>query len=185
MIISRRKVHGEITAFLTILFVLLASFICSVAEVAAALTICTLLMVPQMAEAVKQAMLLIWAYREGILDVKYLLSGRRIPLAKTYDTWRLPLGGIMGSGNAVVTEAGLTDEEDGLNYEEYLRILLFLTDCGECSMRSLDMIEVGLKERKNLEFFHIDHCITRMKVKSIAELRSGITYDFSTEFFYR
>ena len=51
-------------------------------------------------------------------------------------------------------------------------------------MRSLDVIEYGLQAGAGLNFFRVDLCISKMRIKSTAELRQGITYDFLTEFIY-
>ena len=52
-------------------------------------------------------------------------------------------------------------------------------------MRSLDVIEYGLRVGEGLTFFKIDLCAAKMRVKSRATLRQGITYDFLTEFMYK
>ena len=50
---------------------------------ALAATISTLLLIPEAAEAVKQLILLAWAAGEGVIDIRSLLSGNKVPLVKT------------------------------------------------------------------------------------------------------
>ncbi|MCI8293583.1 MAG: hypothetical protein HFH53_08665 [Hespellia sp.] len=146
--------------------------------------ICLLLLMPELSEIVKNILLLVWAYQEGIQDVRNLLAGRKVPLAKTSDTWKVPLSGILRKGDYAAV-GGNRSTEDGLSYGDYLRILLFLCGKEECTMRSLDMIETELKVKRKLSFFRIDYCVAKMKIKSKATLRQGLTYEFQTEFSYR
>ena len=55
---------------------------------ALAATISTLLLIPEAAEAVKQLILLAWAAGEGVIDIRSLLSGNKVPLVKTSDNWQ-------------------------------------------------------------------------------------------------
>lgn len=154
-----------------------------------ALTISSVLLLPEIKEIVKQAILLLWAYQESLEDVKTLLSGGKVPFTKTLDTWQSSID-LNGSGTELVVSdndgSRETDASDssGMDYEDYLRILLFLTNKEKCTMRSLDVIEYGLQAGAGLNFFRVDLCISKMRIKSTAELRQGITYDFLTEFIY-
>lgn len=156
---------------------------------ATALAISTALLSPQITEVVKQAVILLWAYEESIEDVKTLLSGGSIPLIKSASQWQSAID-LEGTGTELVVRESRGAEESaeengvGMKYEDYLRILLFLTKRETCAMRSLDVIEYGLRVGKNLTFFRTDLCISKLCVKSTAVIGQGITYDFTTEFIY-
>ena len=45
-------------------------------------------------------------------------------------------------------------------------------------MRTLDRIEQNIRFEKGHSHFHADQCVTKLKVKSTAEIRTGITYSF-------
>lgn len=155
------------------------------AEAAAmAATLCTLLAVPAIIEAVTQALLFAWSFGESIVDLRALLKGSRVPLVKDSESWQLQLSGLLTLGSEDEWNEG-KDTQGGMSYEEYLQILLFLTDTDEVAMRSLDLIEQHMRLGKGLEWFRIDHCITKMELDSSCSLRRGITYSFSTYFGYR
>lgn len=151
----------------------------------AALAVSTLILMPELAEGIGQALLLLWAYRESQADVRNLLSGGKVPVSKTRDTWQVPLSGILSSENEGQGLPAGAAGESGLAYEGYLRMLLFLGNREKSTMRCLDMIETTLRTAEQLDFFRIDLCIAKIKIKSTAVLRQGITYDFPTQFAYQ
>lgn len=149
-----------------------------------ALSLCTLLAVPAVTKAVCQVLLLAWAFGESIMDIRSLLSGRRVPLLKTKESWQLALSSLLTLGTEEDTGEG-KDTEGGLAYEEYLRMLLFLQDKSQTAMRSLDMIEKRLRLDEGFTWFYADYCVTKMEVESKCTFRRGITYTFKTYFGYR
>ena len=153
---------------------------------AAALTLCTVIGLPELAECAAQGILLAWAYGEAIMDIRTLISGGKVPLVKNAEDWKLSLSGLMQLGSAgenVAADSG-KDMESGLAYREYLRMLLFLKSQDEVGMRTLDMVEQNLKIRYGQTFFRADACISRVEFHSICNLRRGIMYDFPTYFGY-
>lgn len=155
------------------------------AEVSAmAAVLCTLLAVPAITEAVTQLLLLAWSFGESIVDLRALFSGSRVPLVKSGESWQLQLSGLLTLGSEEEWNEG-KDTQNGLHYKEYLQILLFLCTTEEAAMRSLDLIELSLRTEKGLSWFRIDHCITKIGLKSICRLRRGIRYTFPTYFGYR
>ena len=144
---------------------------------ALALTLCSLLTVPGIAEVVKHALLLGWAYGESIVDVRVLLKGKQVPAIKTTDNWQLQLANLvkLGTGEEVVTEA---DVSGGLGYQSYLTGLLIMENKGVLSMRSLDLIESNLH-------IQTDECMTKVEMKSKATLRRGVKDSFTTTFGYQ
>ena len=153
---------------------------------AAALTLCTVIGLPELAEGAAQGILLAWAYGEAIMDIRTLVSGGKVPLVKNAEDWKLSLPGLMQLGSAgenVAADSG-KDMESGLAYREYLRMLLFLKSQDEVGMRTLDMVEQNLKIRYGQTFFRADACISRVEFHSTCNLRRGIMYDFPTYFGY-
>lgn len=144
---------------------------------ALALTLCSLLTVPGIAEVVKHALLLGWAYGESIVDVRVLLKGKQLPAIKTTDNWQLQLANLvkLGTGEEVVAEA---DVSGGLGYQSYLTGLLIMENKGVLSMRSLDLIESNLH-------IQTDECMTKVEMKSKATLRRGVKDSFTTTFGYQ
>lgn len=151
---------------------------------ALALTISSMLALPPLTEAVKQAILAAWAFGESIMDMRSLLAAKRVPLVKTRDSWQLQLDDLLTLGTETDVQEG-EDFEEGQNYKEYLRMLLFLENQEVCVGRSMDLIEGNLREVHGLGFFRMDHCISKMEIQHRSKITSGITYEFNNRYGYR
>lgn len=150
---------------------------------ALALTLCSLLAVPAITEAAAQVILLAWAYGESLVDIRTLLKGNKVPLVKTDESWQLSLAGLMKLGEEGDMNDG-ADVSDGMEYKEYVRMLLFLEKKETTGIRALDLIEGNLQKIHGLIFFRADQCITKLGLESTCSLRRGITYRFPTYFGY-
>ena len=151
---------------------------------ALALALSTLIAAPQTVEVLTQGILLAWAYGESIVDIRALLKGNRVPLTKTQGSWQLSISGLMKLGSSEDTYDG-ANQKNGWDYEDYLRMLLFLEKKENVAMRCLDLMEVNLKKICGLEFFRVDTCVTKMEVSCRCSLRRGITYTFPLYFGYQ
>ena len=88
----------------------------------------------------------LWAYAEALMDVRILLSGEEIAIAKSDETWQLTLSNLLSmnlEGEAV--------KQKGISYEGMLRFLMYLTDDGTKSAYTMDLVELAMikKGRKN------------------------------------
>ncbi len=146
-------------------------------------TLCALLAVPAVIQAVTQAILFAWSFGESIVDIRALLGGRKVPLVKDSESWQLTLSSLLKLGDGEEWNEG-KDTTGGMAYRDYIQMLLFLTGTGEAAMRSLDLIEMDLRTEKGLDWFRADHCITKLELDSRCSLRRGISYRFSTYFGY-
>lgn len=139
--------------------------------------LCTLISVPEITEAVKQAVLFAWAYGESVVDVRGLLEGKKVPLVKSSGTWKLQLNQLGNLATSGII-GGETSLEKGMGYEDYLIGFLLLEKRETLCMRCLDLIETNLNLR-------VDCCMTKVQVESNATLRRGIKETFTTRFGYR
>ncbi len=146
-------------------------------------TLCVAVPVPAAGEIAAQLILLAWAYGESLVDIRSLLKGNRVPLAKSDDSWQLSLSGLLKLGEGEDMNDG-ADDAHGLTYQEYLRMLLFATDRETLAKRTLDLIEINLQTEHGLTFFQADKCITKLEIKSRCSFRRGVTYEFPTYFGY-
>ena len=91
------------------------------------------------------ALLSAWAYAESILDVRAMLQHKRVAFMKTEATWVLSLSGIenllAGGGEAA------KEDEGGLRYEDYLRLLLYASDEHTSAYRTMDLIQDVMRRR--------------------------------------
>lgn len=137
-----------------------------------ALTLATLLMVPEIAELLEITLLFGWAYAESVYDVRTMLDGGRIPLLKDQSTWHYGLQGALQAQSA----SGGKGETKGLSYEDYLRIFLMLTDTDTLTGRAMDMVEADIRMTSGNERFRLDGCLDG--VEAVIFMKSGYGYEF-------
>ncbi len=124
---------------------------------AIAIIICTLLTVPEAAQVLTYIILAIWAMVEALDDVHTLLDGGKVPLLKNSGSWS---SGLM---DALETKISGGKKSEGLSYEEYLKIFIALMDKKEKTLRSLDIVEMDIRQTKGNESFRIDNCVDYMR----------------------
>lgn len=138
-----------------------------------------LIALPSLTEVIRQGILFAWACGESIMDLRTLLSGGRVSLAKTREEWQLSLSGLLklGTQEDGGTAAG---SEKGLCYKDYLRMLLTFENADTCTMRSISALEMRMQKKVG-EWFRADHCVSKLKVREKCSLRRNIYYEFATE----
>ncbi len=104
------------------------------------------LMVPEIGELFTVSLVLGWAFAESVYDVKTLLSGGRIPLLKNDDSWHYGLQGILQGDLAEASDSEEASKTEGMSYEDYLRVFLFLTDSREVTFRAMNVVEAEYTE---------------------------------------
>lgn len=121
--------------------------------------LCTLIAAPELTPLLTKILLGLWALAESAADVKNLLDGGKVPLIKKENQWSLSLLGILAGDFK-----GRGKGDEGLSYQAYLRVLLALMDKQKKAARSLDIVEMDIRQTHGNEFFRIDQCIDYMKV---------------------
>ena len=76
-----------------------------------------LLTVPGITEVVKHAILMAWAYGEGLVDLRALVAGKKVPLVKNKENWNLQLSELLRLGEHGVQDSG-QDSGEGMTYQE-------------------------------------------------------------------
>ena len=72
-----------------------------------------------------------------------------------------------------------------MTYEDYLRILLFLTDTEAVTMRTIDRVEENLVSDEKERIFLADQCITKIEIMNTAVIYGEISYEFPVCFAYQ
>lgn len=121
-----------------------------------AAVIATALLSPEATDGVAQLIMLAWAFGESILDVKDLFDGKRVPIIKTKQTFKLQLSNITN-----VFAQNYKDCKDplALDYKDYLRILLLIQTQKNNVFRSMDLIEANLTLDDEHKNFKMDACV--------------------------
>ena len=149
-----------------------------------ALTVSAILLMPEASEGIKQAVLAAWAAGESVMDLRALLSGKRTALVKNSENWQLTAAALFRLGSAEDSHNG-TDAEGGMSYEDYLRMLLFLSDPDDTAMRTVDRAEENLVSEEKEKRLYADQCITKLEIQNTAGLYGEITYEFPVCFGYQ
>ena len=122
---------------------------------------------PLLIAALKHALLLEWAYAESLFDARILLHGGRIPLKKSAGSWHVPLKALMKMKKYLTkADKAAASGTTGLQYEDYLRLLLNLTGMSKLKKRSLDMIDLNMRTVCGCPSFRADNCIIGITVKT-------------------
>ena len=140
---------------------------------AMALALTAVALCPELAEPVKYTILFAWAYLESLQDVKTLLAGGRVPICKTSADWKTGIDGIMNVKDSLTPDEG----GRGLNYEEYLRIMLFLQEQDSRTLRAMDIMEMDIRRTAGNARFRLDACFDTYQ----AELSATSGFGYSCE----
>ena len=97
---------------------------------------------------VQFALLYLWAYAEGLADVKTMLAGGKVPLSKTEDTWKLSLENLLSHS----IDGDEEKNSQGMTYEAFIRFLLYAEDDGKRAARTMDLVETYFMIRNDSSF---------------------------------
>ncbi len=144
----------------------------AMAEVLATLCLC-----PSLSDLFEAVIDAAWIYGESVYDVRHILSGGKEPLITTKDSFDLSFENAVNFlGESLYTADYSDDNESGLDYEGYLRLLLYLTNQEDVSMRTMDIIEMDVRKNSGNDNFRMDDCIYGFKVEMI--IVSSYGYEF-------
>ena len=121
---------------------------------------------------VQYAIMYMWSYAEGLSDVKILLKGDKVPLKKTEETWHLSLENLLSCS---INDAKGTDK--GLDYESYLKFMIYLENNGKKSAYTMDLAELRM-EQKGHAGFRLKNYIYGLGIKGSYKL-NGLEYCFT------
>lgn len=122
-------------------------------EVSTALA--TLIACPELAPVFQVLFVGLWSYAESIVDVKILFDGGKIPLVKSEDNWNTDLDSGFGLD---FTDSSNETSQEGMDYKQYLELLLLFTNNEKITYRSMDLIEMQIRQTEGNEGFRMDGC---------------------------
>lgn len=142
---------------------------------AAAGAIASFLLLPQAVPVVEQILLVCWAYAESILDVRGLLAGEKVPAFKDASSWQLALSNIPRLFDGA--DDLRKNNERGMTYNDYLRILLGIRNSRQKTEGCLDMMEMGMRAEEGSRNFRMDCCLYTAEVQFSFTAGRGNTYE--------
>lgn len=110
------------------------------------------------------ALMFLWSAAESYVDYAALVQGDRVPIFKTEASWRTDLESILAeAANVVEGEKGR--EEEGADYEMYLRMLLLMQNTDTLLERIGSVIQLNL--HKNDRDFLLTDMATAFEVRTV------------------
>lgn len=137
-----------------------------------ALLICGLLKMPKLTQVMESLLLLGWAAVESVYDVKSLYNGGKIPLLKSDESWHY---GLQISMDDQLFGALKSDANEGLDYEDYLRIMMAMISLDDLTIRAMDMMEADIRLTPGNELFRMDACYDR--ICAVIHIKSKYGYE--------
>lgn len=145
---------------------------------ALAATLSAVMLMPALMEPVKYLILFAWAFVESLQDVKTLFSGGRVPIFKTAADWKTGIGCLQNAkGSLTKNEGGR-----GLNYKEYLQIMLFLQNAESRTERAMDIMEMDIRLTPGNAAFRIDACFDSFLAQTSVSSRFGYSYEMNRRY---
>lgn len=145
---------------------------------AMALALTAVALCPELAEPVKYTILFAWAYVESLQDVKTLLAGGRVPIMKTASDWKTGINSIKDVRGSLSEDTG----GNGLNYKEYLQIMLFLQNSHDRTYRAMDIMEMDIRKTPGNGRFCLDGCFDTYQTKLSVSSRFGYSYEMTRSY---
>ena len=141
------------------------------AEMLAAI-VAIVLLNPELKDALKTVLAFAWAYLESVRDLRILFDGGRVPLQKSSDTWQTSLLGILTPSSSVRGSG----TGKGLLYTDYLQALLYLQGSSKKSLRTMDIMEMDVRQTEGNGSFRMDWCLDAFSMTATVKSRFG--YEF-------
>jgi len=130
---------------------------------AAALAISVAIAMPYAESAIEGILLLCWAFGESVLDIRELLAGGKIALVKDSSSWQLSVENLPHLAEGL--DRFRKSSPKGLSYNDYLRILFTLKNGQDKLMRSMDVMELRVRQNAEKQNFRLDSCIAALEIQ--------------------
>lgn len=146
--------------------------------------------------AATEIVIMIWSMFESMGDMYDIGKNIRVPLIKSGDEIQFDISNFLQRKMALSDKEGgnvskgSPDYQNkkyghGLDYEEYLRILLFMTNPIVKQYRTMDLIELNLRHSgSGNEFFRMDSCTDMIDVEITIESSYGYRFSLKRKYAY-
>lgn len=163
-----------------VIYILSDAAKCAQAQ-ALALTLTAVMQVPALVTPVKYSILFAWAFIESLCDVKTLLNGGKVPILKTSADWKTSIENILNfNGNLSVDR----NTDRGLNYDDYLRVMLYLQQDTVKNLRTMDIMEMDIRRTAGNSYFRMDACFDSFLADICVSSAFGYSYNVKKEYVY-
>ena len=110
---------------------------------------------PELIEPVKWSILLAWSFLEALQDTKILLGGGGVPTFKTDESWHTSIVDLLCPALALKNYP----DQSGAKYGDYLKTMLLMQPYNTTLNKSLDVMEMDIRQTPGNGNFKIDRCM--------------------------
>lgn len=103
-------------------------------------------------------------------------------MIKTASDWQLSLQNLPDLLEHM--DSDRKENDQGVDYEDYLQIFLLGTKKKEQIMRGMDMIEIAVRKKENWENFQMDHCITALEASVDIQANQRKVFTVTRKYYY-
>lgn len=140
-----------------------------------------LILSPQIAPIIKLAIVGLWSYAESVKDVKIILEGGSVPLIKSDSSWNTDLG---SGPDVVFKDKDEVHSSEGMSYKQYLELFLMFANDQKITYRSIDLIEMNIRNTGGNEYFRMDGCAEDFLVNIVFDISMFGSYQIVRKFGY-
>ena len=137
---------------------------------------------PELEEAVKQAILLAWAYAESAKDMRILFDGNKLSNIKKEEDWNTPIDQILDF-KSHLDEYHIPSGE--MEYKDYLYCFLLLQDKETLNKRLMDIMEIDIRLTSGNGNFRMNNMIYQLYADVNVSSKYGRGYSINRGFSYR
>ena len=160
------------------------AYLCSdrekMAEVQAmAAGIAAVAVAPEIQPLLEAAIVFAWTYLESIQDVRSLLDNGKVPVVKTAKDWQTGIEAIMAP-----QEKTAQKKENGLNYQQYLFLMMSFEAKETKLFRTMDIMEMDIRKTPYNENFRMDGCADSLQVVIKTMTKGGYNCSITRRYGY-
>ncbi len=137
---------------------------------------------PELTEAVKQAILLAWAYAESAKDMRILFDGNKLSLVKTEEQWNTPIEQIVDFRHHLDEYRVIGGS---LDYKGYITGFLLLQNLDKQNERLMDIMEMDIRITPANANFCMDNLIYQLYADVNVSSKYGYGCSINRGFSYR
>ena len=120
---------------------------------------------PELEKPVSNALALAWSYLESVQDVRTLMTGGKVPVAKTDSSWQTHLYELLSPLTAIKDR----DSGEGIDYSAYLQGLLLLEGSTVKTQRTMNVMEMDIRRITGNSGFRMDLCMDEFSMNAAAQ----------------
>lgn len=114
----------------------------------------------------------VWALGQAVCDIRDMLAGKKVPFIHSSDSFYLTLEGLLHMAAGDISGAQ-GDNDKGLKYVDYLKILIFFAQNTEQDYRCMDVIQMNIRMKQS------DFMMNRLVYSLNAEISGKAAYLFT------